>query len=388
VDRSKLSLFSDQACAVSLYLLLLLIPVSSALIESLFGFAFLFFIGRLMTTPGLFAQLIRKEKIVLLFFAALVLSLVNSSPFLPISLHALFLKWGKYIVLYLIIAQTLNTSPRVKKALVSISVGLTAIILDCFYQLLFHVDLLHRQAMMQHANKIMALTGPFNHNNGLSAYLSCMLIVVLYWVFSKESRVVRSVAGLVFFFGLFILAHAYSRGAWFAFVLAITILACFLRRFLFIGISMLLTVLLSIKFILFKCFTFRDSGRFELWGIGFKMINQHPLLGNGIGTFMARFRDFSSSRGISYAHNCFVQLWAEAGFIALAVFIFYIFTVLREGVLAYQLKRDYILLILICAIISHITSSFFDTNLFSSQLAFLFWALMGLLRGAACLSIS
>ena len=378
MNKEKLSVFSDQACAVSLYILLFFIPISSALTESFFAFAFLFFLGRLCTTQGLFIQILKRERIVLFFFAALALSLINSGPYIGISLHALFLKWGKYIVLYLITGQTVNSAPRIKNALVSVSYGLGTVILDCLYQLYFHVDLLGHKHMMAHAHNVFALSGPFNHNNGLAAYLSCMLIVILFWVFSKEKKMIKIIVSIVFFLGVFVLAHAYSRGGWFAFVWAIILLACFLKKFWFLGFSMLITSALSLKFILFKNLVDQDSGRFELWNICLKMIKQHPLLGNGIGTFMAQFKEYCSTRGISYAHNCFLQLWAEAGLIGIALFVFFIFITLKGAILNYKARQNHILLILFCAIVSYLSSSFFDTSLFSSQLAFLFWALMGL----------
>ena len=378
MNKEKIRVFSDQACAVSLYILLFFIPISSALTESFFAFSFLFFLGGLFTTKGLLIQLLKRERLVLFFFAALALSLINSGPHIGISLHALFLKWGKYIVLYLIIGQTLNSSSRIKNALVSVSFGLGTIILDCLYQLYFHVDLLCHKHMMAHAHNVFALSGPFNHNNGLAVYLSCMLIVILSWVFSEEKKMIKTVVSIVFFLGVFVLAHAYSRGGWFAFVWAIILLACFLKKFWFLGFSMLITSALSLKFILFKSLTFQDSGRFELWDVCFKMIKQHPLLGAGIGTFMAQFKEYCSTRGISYAHNCFLQLWAEAGLIGIAIFVFFIFITLKGAILSYKVRQNHILLILFCAIVSYLCSSFFDTSLFSSQLAFLFWALMGL----------
>src|SRR5208283_2145413 len=133
VNRKKLSGFFDQACAISLVILFFCIPFSSALVESFFGLALLFFIGRLTTTRGLWAQFFKSEKLLLFFFVALGLSLVHSGPFIFISLRALFLKWGKYIVFYLIISQTLMTAPRIKYALASFSAGAVLIILDCFF---------------------------------------------------------------------------------------------------------------------------------------------------------------------------------------------------------------------------------------------------------------
>ena len=132
MDRDKLSPFFDQACAVSLYILFFCIPFSCALVESFFGFALLFFIGRLLTTRGLFTQCLKNEELLLVFFIALELSLINSGPFILISLRALFLKWAKYIILYFVVKQTLTTTGRIKYTLAGFCVGAGLIILDSF----------------------------------------------------------------------------------------------------------------------------------------------------------------------------------------------------------------------------------------------------------------
>jgi len=382
VNKEKLSLFFDQACAISLYIIFFCIPFSSALINSFFGLALFFFIGRLLTKRGLLAQFFKTEKLLLFFFVALGLSLVHSGPFIFISLRALFLKWGKYIVFYFIISQTIRTAPRIKYALAVFLAGAVLIILDCFSQLFLNREFLCHRHMALHISKVLAVTGPFNHNNGLASYLACALIVMLYWVFSKGSKVIKSIAIMTFFSGIFILICAYSRGGWIAFILAIIVLACFLKKFRFLGFSLAVTLILGFKSNWLKFLLFKDSGRFELWAISWRMIKEHPLLGNGVGTFMAWFRNFSATRSISYAHNCFLQIWAEAGLISLVLFYLFIIKTLWEGFLFYKKTKDPVLAILVCAILAYFCHSFFDTILFSSQLAFLFWALMGLLKGS------
>jgi O-antigen ligase len=231
-------------------------------------------------------------------------------------------------------------------------------------------------------SKVLAVNGPFNHNNGLATYLACALIVLLYWIFSNSTKIIKSTALITFFSGIFILIYAYSRGGWIAFIFAIILLACCLKEFWFLGIALGVTLILGFKINLLKFLFFKDAGRFELWAMSLRMIKLHPVLGNGIGTFMARFRSFSPTGPISYAHNCYLQIWAEAGVISLALFLLFIFMLLIKGFLAYKKTKELVLAILVCAIAAYACHSFFDTTLFSSQLAFLFWSLMGLLQGS------
>jgi len=383
INKVKLSIFFGRACAVSLYVLFFYIPISSALIETFFGFAWFFFLGRLLTTKGLIVQVLKREKVVSWLFIALALSIINSGSFLSISLNALVFKWGKYIILYLMITQTLTSAPRIKYALAALSLGAALVVMDCYSQLFFGLEFLRHRPMILHSNYILALTGPFSHNNDLAVYLISVLIVILYWVFSKQQFImIKPAAVIVFCTGIFMLTHAYSRGGWIAFILAIVLLAVLLREYWFLGISLLMTIVLGFKINLIKFLVFKDSNRFELWDIAFRMIKKHPLIGNGIGTFMPWFRSYSSTEPISYTHNCFLQLWAESGIIAEVIFCFFILKTLNAGILSYKENKDPVFLILSCAVIAFLFHSFVDTFFYSFQTASIFWVIMGLLKGA------
>jgi O-antigen ligase len=71
------------------------------------------------------------------------------------------------------------------------------------------------------------------------------------------------------------------------------------------------------------------------------MIKEHLFIGNGIGTFMALFRSFSASGNIKYAHNCFLQLWAEAGIIAVSIFVLFISKTLKERFSFYKKNGNF-----------------------------------------------
>ena len=380
MDKAKLNLFFDQACVISLSILLFFIPVSSAFIEVMLGVSIVFFLGRLLTAHNLLNQLLKKEKIVLCFFVALAFSLVNSGGFIAIGLQALFFKWGEYIVLYLMVTQTFTSATRIKYALASFSCGVVLVIVDCFSQLYLNSEFIRHRHMILHTNNILAVTGPFKHNNDFSAYLVCALIIMLYWMFTQGPKVIKCMAGITFMSGIYILNCAYSRGGWITFICAMMFLAFFMKKFWFLGFSLGLTIILGFKINLLKFLVFKDSGRFELWDICWKMIREHPVLGNGIGTYMAWFRHYSPTGGISYAHNCFMQLWAEAGLISVVIFAFFIIKKLSKGILGFKECKNPVNLILPCAAIAFVCHSCVDTFLFSYQLAAMFWALMGLMN--------
>lgn len=122
-----------------------------------------------------------------------------------------------------------------------------------------------------------------------------------------------------------------------------------------------------------------DSDRFVIWKGAWGMIKTHPFLGGGVGTFMGRFSQFTKGLGVQYAHNCYLQIWAETGVFALISFIGFVSLLLWQGVLLFRRSQDHIVLGLICAVFGFLVHSFFDTHLYSVQLAVLFWFLAGML---------
>lgn len=76
--------------------------------------------------------------------------------------------------------------------------------------------------------------------------------------------------------------------------------------------------------------------RYYIWQVTWEMIRQHPLLGNGYGTYAQRFvevrqalqergafpvQGWTSSLDAPYAHNEYLQVWAESGLVGLVGFV-------------------------------------------------------------------
>jgi O-antigen ligase len=94
---------------------------------------------------------------------------------------------------------------------------------------------------------------------------------------------------------------------------------------------------------------------------------------------MAKLSQYTKGVGGFYAHNCYLQIWAETGIFALLSFIVFIILILRQGIKTFIKTHDYIVLGLLCAIFGFLVHSFFDNHLYSLQLAVLFWFLAGML---------
>jgi O-antigen ligase len=123
-----------------------------------------------------------------------------------------------------------------------------------------------------------------------------------------------------------------------------------------------------------------DAARFSIWNSAWLMIKEHPFLGKGLGTFMDYFRFYSSGYlSPQYAHNCYLQMWAESGFFSLLSFIALITVILYQAIKTLKNKSDFFTLGLACSILGFLVHSFFDTQLYSLQLAVFFWVLLGML---------
>ncbi len=147
-------------------------------------------------------------------------------------------------------------------------------------------------------------------------------------------------------------------------------------------------------------FLSRGTSNFRLivWEGTVKMIKARPWLGHGLNTFMEKFQDYRRPKvGLyyhhimysldhpTYAHNCFLQMWAEAGIFALLAFLWIIRNLFRVSV--GRIRSAYargspivlILLALLSGLFAFLTHSFFDTNFYSLQLSSYFWYMAGLM---------
>ena len=109
------------------------------------------------------------------------------------------------------------------------------------------------------------------------------------------------------------------------------------------------------------------------------MINKHPFFGMGVGTFMANFSKFLPNAYISYAHNCYLQIWAETGIFALFSFGGFVVSFVYLSIKRFIVCKDFLLLGLLSGVVGFLVHSFFDTNLYSLRLAILFWVWVGLI---------
>lgn len=380
--KEKFIRFFDYVCEYNLYALILFIPISSAAIESFFGFTFLFFLLKKIIQPD-FKFLKTSTHLFLLFFILFMgLSLFNSSPYIMKSLKALFFKWLEYILIFIMTQDILCNSKRVRNCLIILLSVAALICIDALFQRFMGIDFLRHKITMPlyPGARSYAITATFHHYNDFGAYLVFNLPFVLVLLISIKNRLHKSALFLLVLLLLVCLILSYSRGALLGFISAI-ILMLFLfpkeQKSVYIFTTLVILIMIFIPGLKERIF-FGDSGRYLIWKDTLKMIREHPFLGIGLGTFMDYYRKYILLVGnIQYAHNCYLQIWAETGVFALLSFILFIGSILYKAIKAFNNNCNFVLLGFICALFGFLVHSFFDTQLYSLQLAALFWFMSG-----------
>jgi len=371
----------------SLYGVLFFLPISKAALEILFVSALLGFLGKKSIRPDFKVFKSFKSSpnlLLLLFFCFSALSLINSGQYISKSLIALFLKWGKYISVFFLFQDALTDKNRVKGAITVFLISAGLVSLDGVFQLFTGFDFFRHKNSIDMGNGVYALRAAFNNYNSLAAYLviSLSLMVVLAKELKERIKIpgvsiLLIISGVVFLF-------TFSRGGWtgFSSALLLILIVSPRSRNIFIFFAVFFTVMIAIpqtreRFI----FIFKfggDSNRFINWQIAFNMIKENPFLGKGVGLFMDYFPHIPGVI-IGYAHNCFLQIWAETGIFSLLSFLGFLFTFFSKAMAVFLKTKDFLILGLLAGLFGFTVHSFFDTHFYSLQLAYLFWSMTGIL---------
>ncbi|HLD82362.1 MAG TPA: O-antigen ligase family protein, partial [Candidatus Omnitrophota bacterium] len=242
------------------------------------------------------------------------------------------------------------------------------------------------------------VTASFEHYNDFGTYLVFMLSLVFALLISKAKRIDK-----LFLFFLLLLLQAsliltFSRGSWLAlghvFLLMLPLLIVKNKFSIFKVIAYVLIFLIIIlvipglgKHLIFILSTKTDADRLIVWQQTINMIKLHPFLGFGLGTFMDNFQDYMPKElfYMRYVHNCYLQIWAEAGIFSLLSFLIFTVSILYRGIKGFYSAQNsnFTLLGFTCGFLGIMVHSFFDTPLYSLQLSALFWFMAGFILALA-----
>lgn len=370
----------------SLYGLIFFLPISNALLEIFVILALIGFAGRKIIKAD-FGYLKFWPNICLIFFMLFsAFSLFNSGAYLNKSLNALFGKWFQYLSIYIVV-QDVAYDKKIFKRVVSVFLlSATLVVLSGLSQYFLGVEFLRNRSMGYIDGKTDAVTSTFTHYNNFGGYIVVILSVASALFLSSNYFRVSEISLLIFtIFSTATLILTFSRGSWLAAIASFIFVSIISKRnlkrlipvFLLIFIMFLFPLFHDRFFLIFE--TSGDRDRLLYWKAAIKMIQEHPLLGTGVGTFMANFSKYLPNLYPAYAHNCYLQIFAETGVFSLLAFVAFVASFIYLGIKKFIVSKDYLLLGLLTGVVGFLVHSFFDTDLYSLSLAILFWVLVGLI---------
>ena len=290
---------------------------------------------------------------------------------------------------------------KFKKIFYIFAVSALFIALDALAQGVFAVEFLRQRPMTPYSGQSGRVTGPFGHANDFAAYLSLTIFLFL-GMAGRAFRGREWKERLLFFTGTLALGGCllwtYSRGAWVGVAFA-CILAALLKRdraaLAVLGAVLLSVFLLSpapLKGRIASFWDVRDATMKErrlLWTEALEMTQERPWLGYGINTYSKIEPSFKSKAVYTdnqYAHNGYLQIAAETGWLGLGAFLAVLFSFFAAAFPVHlKYRKEFVsaaALSLTLGVFSFLVHSATDTNLQSLRLVSLLWLSMGLVLAA------
>jgi len=145
------------------------------------------------------------------------------------------------------------------------------------------------------------------------------------------------------------------------------------RILLFFGIGVIVALVIFLRFSAPQMHilpAYSVGKRFGYLSQTWEMIRQHPLLGAGPGNF-----NISLSR---YAHNSYLQIWAETGILGIISFLWLVGVTLKKFLAKISLGNNVgiCLLTASCAFLIH---NLIDFTFFLPEVSLIWWVILGLL---------
>ncbi|MFH1593076.1 MAG: O-antigen ligase family protein [Candidatus Omnitrophota bacterium] len=398
VTRSSIIAILAKISEWAVYIIIFVLPFSKSLIEIAAVTAIVSLISKKILAKESLLGHTHVDILLYIFIFANLFSFINTAH-LSLSLRALFSKTLEYAVLFLIVKEVINTKEKLRNFLIIAAVSCTVILIDGFIQYyITHIDLLHAYPSFRYVQAVPDFLGvptaSFPYPNDFASWIfififpTCVLAIFGFRDITK--RVFFSFVCSALLFSLYLTK---VRGAWAAFLLTFALLTIFkLKK---IGLIILVALFLAIlvmhsslmPYIMAKT---SINDRMEMWRNGWEIFERHPIIGNGLNTFFVHYREvrddaYKNKRG-SYAHNCYLQMASDIGLVGLVSFFLFAFAVIAAGIKATRAITEPFYNSLIMGttfgLIAFLLHAAVDTNLYSLNLAVLFWMTAGILMAS------
>lgn len=379
-----------------LYVLFVLLPFSKASVEIAFGVMFCgWVLERLHPTTRrdtlwLQPRLRSLALAVVGFLVACALSVAVSD--VPrLSLRAFFSKWMEYVLFFVIAADVCRRPGVAGRCLWALLLGSAAVVLEGVWQERTGYGLLRGYRL----DFFRRMTGPYENPIDLATYLMVVVPPMMLWAIAGRTRGRWLRWGWLLVLML-CLGRAGSVGAWLGLgfgVLVVGLRSAAIRR---ISLLVLLVALVIGGAFLLRTgrlstvTSLSDIGkrdRVSMWLSAVAMVQDRPLFGHGLNTFMAIYLDYWVGGEFQprYAHNCYLQIAAETGLVGLGAFLAFLwqlFTICGARAPTSSTRMEALFLTgLFGSLAAFAAHAAIDTDFYALRQAALFWTLAGLAVG-------
>ena len=411
LNKDKIFLYFDRTITVCLCCLIFCLPFAKSGAETFTWLAiFLWILKRALGYRGrsLCGMLPATElnKVLGVLVLANLISVIFSTHF-GISLRGFFGKELKFIIIFFMLVESINSKRRLKVILTVIVASAILLIVDSAVQYYSGKDFIMSYAWAR-------LTASFATANGFSAWLIVMIPLFLGLLLDPKliNKRVKFILYPLIVALLICLLMTYARGGWLGFIVGFSLITWYFFKnfklktkilFLSISVGLLAIFLILPQFMRGEAkvigkVSFRsgetlntrikstlniEAGstpiRFNLWKESLRMIRDYPLTGCGLNTYSAVARNYKSFYwGGVYPHNSYLQMAAEIGLLGLFAFFWFLFSFFRIGFKHFKKTKNYLVLGFLSGILAFLIHAFFDTHLYSLQFVVLFWFMLGL----------
>ncbi|MFH1238931.1 MAG: O-antigen ligase family protein, partial [bacterium] len=273
---------------------------------------------------------------VLLLILFVILSLVRSLNFYD-SLRETF-KLSAYVILFFLVIYDRN---REKTAKVIIWTILATGLFVSLYGVYEQITVV-KTFWFPRAAVFSTFPNPNHFGSYAVAGMTLALGLLLFDSLKKKERIFLIIIAIVSSMGLY---ASNSKGGLLSLLFSLFILALLKGRKslkIYAGILILLAAGL-VFFISSPGHPIRPSGimndpytyeRISLWKETARYISDHPWLGTGIGTFgdyYPQYKSMTEMRSAEFAHNEFLNIWAEIGVFGLLVCLWLVVLLFKQG---------------------------------------------------------
>jgi putative inorganic carbon (HCO3(-)) transporter len=324
------------------------------------------------------------------FFAAV--SIINA-PDKNFSIYNYVHLMGKYILAYYLVINNVNSPKQIKMLVYALLSSAVLVVFYGFYQYFSGIDI--SSFMWVDKNKFPDLTTRVFSTFGNPNLLAGFLLVIISLAFSlslyEKSFNIKTCFAVVTLAAGLCLIMTYSRGLWLSLFATLFIYGKFYDKRIFWASIPILTIIVfadaNISARAASLINPADTSsalRLALWDSAWQMILKHPVLGIGWGSYWLVYPDYDyfikdTSIIIYHAHNMYLNIAAETGFLGLAAFLAVLWGHISAAFGVFLKTDDAgtkgLMLGMLAAMTGLIVSGFTDYILFGAQTAMLFWLL-------------